>query len=415
MRALMAAIDELAGEDLFALTGRQTLDRTTLVTVAINRLQAVQARTVRHAECTRAPEDDGLTSMASWLRGHCRLSSAEAARVVRRGRAMEVLPAVAAGFAGGAITAEQVTVAAAVARPEQVAAAAVQDIDLAGVDEALAGIAVSQPFQVLGRAVSHYLERLDPDGPPPDPTEGRSLSIQQFSDGTVTGTFRLDAVGGEKVRVALESIVQADRPRGDLRTRAQALADGFVGLADRALASGGLPRLRTVKPHIALTMTAGDFFDPHVTGGLAKLGFGAWLDTAQARMLACDGKITPLLLNPHGQPVDLGRTQRLVPPHLRRAIEVRDEHCVFAGCDAPAYWCDVHHLLAWDADHGDTSVENSGLLCERHHTKVHHGFRVERDPEGRWHTYRPDGTEILTEPRIEEILADPRLEEPLLV
>jgi hypothetical protein len=32
------------------------------------------------------------------------------------------------------------------------------------------------------------------------------------------------------------------------------------------------------------------------------------------------------------------------------------------------------------------------------HTKVHHGFRVERDPGGRWRTYRPDGTEILIGP-----------------
>ena len=55
----------------------------------------------------------------------------------------------------------------------------------------------------------------------------------------------------------------------------------------------------------------------------------------------------------------------------------------------------VHHLLEWYADRGPTSLENSGLLCERHHTQVHHGFRVERDPDGRWHTYRPDGTEIL--------------------
>jgi hypothetical protein len=26
---------------------------------------------------------------------------------------------------------------------------------------------------------------------------------------------------------------------------------------------------------------------------------------------------------------------------------------------------------------------------------VHHGFRVERQPDGRWRTWRPDGTEIL--------------------
>jgi hypothetical protein len=53
----------------------------------------------------------------------------------------------------------------------------------------------------------------------------------------------------------------------------------------------------------------------------------------------------------------------------------------------------------WE-DGGDTSVENSGLLCERHHTKVHHGYTIERDPQGRWHTYRPDGTEILIHPLI---------------
>jgi hypothetical protein len=55
----------------------------------------------------------------------------------------------------------------------------------------------------------------------------------------------------------------------------------------------------------------------------------------------------------------------------------------------------VHHLLAW-ALGGETSLANSGLLCERHHTQVHHGYRVDRDADGRWHTHRPDGTEIPT-------------------
>ena len=98
-------------------------------------------------------------------------------------------------------------------------------------------------------------------------------------------------------------------------------------------------------------------------------------------------------------PIDHGRTKRLVPPALRRATEHRDRHCVFAGCHAPAYWCDVHHLVHW-ADGGETCLENSALLCERHHTKVHHGFRIERQPNGRWRTWRPDGTEILLHPQL---------------
>jgi hypothetical protein len=100
------------------------------------------------------------------------------------------------------------------------------------------------------------------------------------------------------------------------------------------------------------------------------------------------------VVDEHGMPLNMGRTKRVVPPHLRKAVELRDQACVFAGCGAPTYWCDVHHLVHWIAGR-ETSLENSALLCERHHTKVHHGFRVERHPGGRWRTYRPDDTEIL--------------------
>jgi hypothetical protein len=70
-----------------------------------------------------------------------------------------------------------------------------------------------------------------------------------------------------------------------------------------------------------------------------------------------------------------------------------------AGCDAPTWFCDVHHLIEW-INGRETSLANSGLLCERHHVKVHHGYEIRRDPDGRWHTYRPDGTEILLLPHL---------------
>ncbi len=104
-----------------------------------------------------------------------------------------------------------------------------------------------------------------------------------------------------------------------------------------------------------------------------------------------------VVFGPDGGPFHVGREQRLVSGSLHRAVELRDGGCVFAGCDAPTHWSDVHHLVHW-IDGGETSLKNSALLCERHHTKVHHGFRVERPPEGRWRTYRPDGTEIVLRP-----------------
>ena len=397
MGELMSALDELAADDLTSFTDREKLDRSALLSVAINRLQCEFARTVRSADVSQASEDDGMKTMQSWLRGHCRLSAGEAFRTVRRGRVLDQLPAVAAGFADGLITAEQVTVAAQVARPEHVTAAAAQDVDLAQIDAALAEVAMTRQHADLGKVVHHYLARLDPDGTAPDPTEGRRLWMSTGSDGTVIGRFQLDVLGGEKVQAALEAIAQADRPKGDDRGRDQQLGDALVQLADVALGFEKLPMHRGSKPHVVLTIGAGDLFDPAVGAGAARLGFGSWVSAQQARQLACDAYLTPITIDEHGVPLNEGRSKRIGPPHIRRALVVRDEHCIFAGCTAPHYWCDVHHVVHW-IDGGETSADNGALLCERHHTKVHHGFTIERDTQGRWHTYRPDGTEILIQP-----------------
>jgi hypothetical protein len=170
-----------------------------------------------------------------------------------------------------------------------------------------------------------------------------------------------------------------------------------VQLADNAPASGNLPVCRTVKPQLVVTIGLADLLDPSTGPGAASTGFGATLSAARARWAACDATATRIVLDPAGQPLDVGRSKRVVPAHLRKAVEQRDRRCVFAGRHGPTHWCDVHHLLEW-IDGGDTSLTNSALLCERHHTKVHHGFRIERPPEGRWRTYRPDGTEIVISP-----------------
>ncbi len=393
MGELSSALDAWAADDLHTVPAPDLLDRVATLLQVANRVAAELARTVRVADLTQAPEHDGLKTMRSWLRGHARLSSAAAGQIVRTGRVLEQLPTVAAACADGQVTAEQVGVIAPVTTPERVAAAAEQGVDLAEVDVVLAGTATTAPHDRLGLVVQHYLARLDPDGLEPDPTEGRMLTLATHSGG-VSGRFELDTVGGEKVQTALESFVQADRPAGDRRTRAQRLGDALVQLADNAMASGALPILRTVKPHVVLTVGLEDLADPATAPSAASTGFGATLSAARARWLACDSTITRLVLGPDGLPLDVGRTARVVPAHLRKAVEHRDRHCVFTGCDAPSHWCDVHHLLHW-IDDGDTSLANSALLCERHHTKVHHGFRVARLPDGRWRTWRPDGTEIV--------------------
>jgi len=399
---LQSALDALAADDLHGLSDGQVLDRATLLVQLVNRATAELTRTVRHAENTQAGEHDGLKSMRSWLVGHVRLSPSDAGRIVRSGRVLEHFPVLAAGFADGDVTAAQVNAVAEQIGAAEVARAQEQDVDLAAFDRDWATIATQAPHDVLKAAVALFGAALDPDGPEPDPTEGRRLSIAKHADGSVTGRFDLDAVGGEKVQAAIESIVQAARPKGDERTRAQQNADALVQLCDNQLASGNLPLLRTVKPHVVVTIDLEDLADTTTTGaGAAQTGFGAQVSAARARWLACDATITRIVLGPDGLPLDVGRDKRVVPSHIRRVVERRDRHCVFAGCGAPTHWCDVHHLVEW-INGGETSLDNSALLCERHHTKVHHGFRVERNdsapPGSRWRTYRPDGTRILSGP-----------------
>ncbi|SOC50667.1 protein of unknown function [Blastococcus aggregatus] len=390
------ALRALAAEDLKSSFGPAVIERTGSLVVARNRLDAEVARTVREGELTQAAERDGKATMASWLRGHHRLSQRESSRLVHAGRTLERLPVLAAAAAAGAVSVEVVTVLAPVVSDVNLARAEAQGVDVAAIDALLTDVAMTRSHADLRQAVGHYLARLDPDGIEPDPTEQRSLTFTKHTDGTVTIHGRLDAVGGEKVQTAVESIQHASRPAGDTRSRARQAGDALVQLADNALASGSLPMLRGHKPHVGVLIDLDDLMDTSsgAGAGAGRTTFGGIISAAKARWLACDGNVTRIVIGPEGQPLDVGQSKRLFPPHLRRAIEVRDRHCVFAGCDAPSYWCDVHHVIHW-IDGGDTCLDNGALLCERHHTKVHHGFRIERQPDGRWRTWRPDGTEIL--------------------
>jgi hypothetical protein len=387
--------DMCSGGELHALSGPALLDHTRDLVAERNRIDAALAQTVRVADSKQAFAADGQATAASWLRGHCRLSTAAAWQVVRNGRALEQLPAAAAAHVAGDLTTDQVSEIAKIVAPRPVSLAAAQGVDLAETAHILTRLATAAPHEDLKKAVHVFLQMLDTDGPEPDPTEQRTLTFTRHADGSITGRFHLDPAGAEKVTTALESINQTNRPAGDERTVGQRQADAWVQLADLHLGCGTLPMLRTIKPHIAVNVNLEDLLDPTTGKGAARAGFGATLSAARARWLACDADITRIVLGPNGEPLDLGRSHRLVTPALRQAVIARDTTCVFAGCGAPHWWSEVHHVIHW-AQGGETSLANSGLLCERHHTQVHHGFTVERDTAGRWHTYRPDGTEILT-------------------
>lgn len=97
---------------------------------------------------------------------------------------------------------------------------------------------------------------------------------------------------------------------------------------------------------------------------------GVALDPHLVRQIACDADILPMVVGGEGQPLDVGRRQRLVKGSLRAAVVQRDRHCTYPGCGRPPSWCQVHHVIPWHRG-GGTSLDNSALLCPRHHTIVH--------------------------------------------
>ena len=104
------------------------------------------------------------------------------------------------------------------------------------------------------------------------------------------------------------------------------------------------------------------------------------------------GTVLGAPFNTPSQPLDLGRTTRTIPPHLRTAVIQRDQHCQFPGCTQPPSVCEVHHLIPW-AKGGPTSLGNLRLLCRFHHLIVIHqwGWTITCHPDGTRTATAPDG------------------------
>ncbi|AFR30991.1 HNH endonuclease signature motif containing protein [Arthrobacter sp. Rue61a] len=185
-------------------------------------------------------------------------------------------------------------------------------------------------------------------------------------------------------------------PDLDRRSRAQKLLDGLVGACSVAMSTGKLPSNGGLRPQVTVTIDRRDLLNqlqlthsqlpetgtaanPPSTrnqpGTRNRLSTGTATFTGPIhpntiRKIACDADILPVLLGSDSQILDIGRTTRIFPPHIRKAITARDQGCAFPDCTMPAPWCEAHHTTYWS--HGGTTGTNNGtLLCSHHHHLIH--------------------------------------------
>jgi hypothetical protein len=292
------------------------------------------------------------------------------------------LPATAAELTAGAISPTHVRVIAAAVRriPDGIHPEAV-----AQTEQTLASAARRFDPSALGTIAERLLAYLDPDGPEPaeEPDTMRELRVRTGTDGVVSLTGKLDPEGGARVLEVLGSLNGRRPPvegvpdtRSESRRNADALVEAMTSLLDE----GELPARGGQRPHLVLTMGLNDLIDGL---GVATLDTGGQLSAAEARCLACDATIIPMVLGSDSMPLDVGRHQRLATAALRDALGHRDNGCAFPTCQRPPRYCHAHHIVSW-LDGGDTSLGNMCLLCEYHHTIVHRqGWHIRLDGRGR--------------------------------
>lgn len=103
----------------------------------------------------------------------------------------------------------------------------------------------------------------------------------------------------------------------------------------------------------------------------AWLQDGPGLPREVVERLLCACRVRPVVHDPDGSVLDLGRTKRVVDDRLYRALLLRDRQCTYPGCTS-RHKIEAHHVVHW-LHGGRTDMANLTLLCERHHHAHHDG------------------------------------------
>ncbi|MBQ6642006.1 MAG: DUF222 domain-containing protein [Saccharopolyspora sp.] len=239
-------------------------------------------------------------------------------------------------------------------------------------------------LEVLARRIRYLLDQDGALREEQNQIERRELQLTTGRDGMTVLKGRLDRETGAKLRAALEPLTgpraqnTGERAQNtgerDMRSASKRRADAFAELLETSLGSDALPRSGGQRPHMAVTINVDQL---RGTAEDAAARFGGTIDTTgqpitadNARRIACDAEILPVLLDGESRPLDVGRAQRSAPPHLRAALLARDGSCAFPGCDHPPGTAQAHHIRHW-ADGGHTALTNLVMLCAHHHTVIH--------------------------------------------
>jgi hypothetical protein len=367
---------------------------------------------------------DGHASLRGFLRAELRWSEGQITNRLRVARLVTDLPDLVEALWWGEIGIAQVyALGKARANPR----CGDQLIDHAGL---LLGHAKQLPYEEFSLCVRRWEMLADADGAHKAAEanhEQRSISfVEHDGAGFITG--RCGAIDLAEIREIWQQYKDAEfsadweatkSKHGDAacfalmpRTDAQRGFDAFKRMSIDAASTP--PGAQRPEPTLNIVMDVNTFERTLATLGLAREAGvdnqptpddvpidkwrsetidGTLINPVEAVLAALHGHVRRVVFDSAGNVVNLGRRRRLFDGTAREAVFLQALRCIWPGCFIPVGRCQADHLKDWQHG-GSTCADNGAPLCARHNRWKNRGYGVWRDPDGNWHTYRPDGSEI---------------------
>ena len=361
----------------------------------LEKLQAQQAALKLRVLATAGDiaEQTGAKDASGWMRTELLVDRGVARSQIKLAAGVAKYDLVATGLAQGVVSQDKARVITkALDAIEADPAASGEDLVLA--EKLLVDYATrltANELKIVGRRI---LSEIDPERF--EAAEAQALHREEEraarrtffasrdnGDGTVDIQARVSRAVGVRLRTILDSLAQPRKLSAEDKG-VKAPYDRLLGQAFARVIEtydvDELPRHGGHATTVFITMSVDDL---RKDLGTAALGFdGEQITAAEARRMACNADLVPVVLGTDSEILDLGRTARLAHPIQHRALRLRDQGCQAEDCDAPAAWTEAHHLKPW-SEGGRTDMANMVLLCSSDHRRIH-------DPD---HTYQrlPDG------------------------
>ena len=380
---LETTLDEVADASLWSMPTEETAEALVRLTRVAARLTELEARLATHAGTVGVAEQVGATSVANWWAHQTRMTRTEAHRKTHLAAALEHHGPVHDALRTGDLLVDQarVIIRAVEDLPDHVDPEMVVQAERHLIGEAAHFDA--NALRNLGHGLLHVI---DPEAA--DAHEARLLEHEERAaaqttrltlredNGVLRGTFTLPAAQGHLLKKQLMAFA-APKHRaathgpgggtaGERLPGPERLGRAFCEWIERYPADR-VPNAGGVSATVVVTIPIDTLLD-----GLAPgvLDTGTAISPSQARRLACEAAIIPIVLGGDGEVLDVGRRRRFHTKAMRLAIAHRDKTCTTEGCDWPPGLCHIHHNQPW-ATGGTTTVKDGRLLCPQHHTRAH--------------------------------------------